>query len=175
MPRERKILIETGSILSGPDTLSRVISRDREQSGRQPPPPPDKDTPDHDAPEDNLQQDSLQEINLTNLQESLQDNLKPSKQDIKEEDKQDIRQMGSQPSEREERLAKAMEVAAEDEMIVVSVRVSAKLNDYIDQYVARVAKANPKRRYRKQDAMAAALAGFVADHPMPARSVEEHF
>ena len=33
----RKPLIEQGSILAGPDTLSRVISRDREQSGRQSP------------------------------------------------------------------------------------------------------------------------------------------
>ncbi len=38
MARERKSLIETGSILPGPDILSRVIARDRDQSGRQPPP-----------------------------------------------------------------------------------------------------------------------------------------
>ena len=34
MARERKSLIETGSILPGPDILSRVIARDRDQSGR---------------------------------------------------------------------------------------------------------------------------------------------
>lgn len=33
----RKSLIEPGSILPGPDTLSRVIARDRDQSGRQAP------------------------------------------------------------------------------------------------------------------------------------------
>lgn len=35
----RKPLIEQGSILAGPDTLSRVILRDREQSGRHSPTP----------------------------------------------------------------------------------------------------------------------------------------
>ncbi len=42
MARERKSLIETGSILPGPDILSRVIARDRDQSGRATPPPLDE-------------------------------------------------------------------------------------------------------------------------------------
>ena len=180
----RKPLIEQGSILAGPDTLSRVIARDREQSGRHSPTPPEEDA----LPED--LQEGLQERNLTTLQE----NFIPSKEELKVSDKlrsklpsngeADAATPGASPpkatdrakaTDRETRLARAMGVAAEDEMIVVSVRVPGKLNDYIDQYVARVAKANPKRRYRKQDAMAEALAGFIADHPMPTVSVEEEF
>lgn len=129
--------------------------------------------------------ENLQERKLTRLQESLETRKAESKEVSKGGERakateearaaEETDAQAPRATSREARLMKAMEVAAEDEMIVVSVRVPAKLNDYIDQYVARVAKANPKRRYRKQDAMAAALAGFIADHPMPAGSVEEQF
>lgn len=161
------------SRLAGDDLMSRVIGNDAAKHGRTASPTPQQSL----TPEEAF----LQEINITNLQESN----KERKQEITSDSlPEDPLEAGSRPepgdqepaaANREKRLAKALEVAAGDEMIVVTVRVPAKLNDYIDQYVARVGKTNPKRRYRKQDALAEALAGFIADHPMPAGSAEEHF
>ena len=69
--------------------------------------------------------------------------------------------------EREERLARAIQFSAEDEIAVVTVRVPSRLNEYMDRYVERINRLTPKRRYRKQDAVAEAFAAFFADHPMP--------
>ncbi len=74
--------------------------------------------------------------------------------------------------DRPERLARALQLAAEDEIAVVTVRVSGKLNDYMDRYVERINRIQPKRRYRKQDAVAEAFAAFFADHPMPPAPVD---
>lgn len=68
---------------------------------------------------------------------------------------------------REARLETALKKAQEDEIAVVTVRVSARLNQYMDEYVARINRLDPKRRYRKQDAIAEAFAAFYADHPLP--------
>lgn len=68
---------------------------------------------------------------------------------------------------------RALTLAAGDEISVVTVRVSGKLNEYIDRYVERVNRVSPKRRYRKQDAVAEAFAAFFADHPMPPAPAEE--
>jgi hypothetical protein len=76
-------------------------------------------------------------------------------------------------SEREERVDKALTLAAEDEIVVVTVRVSARLNEYMDRYVERVNRVNPRRKYRKQDAVAEAFAAFFADHPMPPAPADE--
>jgi hypothetical protein len=78
-----------------------------------------------------------------------------------------------QPNDREERLARALQMAAEDEITVVTVRVSARLNEYMDRYVERLNRISPKRRYRKQDAIAEAFAAFFADHPLPPAPAEE--
>ena len=60
-----------------------------------------------------------------------------------------------------------MERATQDALAVVTVRVPAGLNRYVDDYVARINRVNPHSRYRKQDAVAEAFAAFYADHPMP--------
>lgn len=57
--------------------------------------------------------------------------------------------------------------ASADEVAVVTVRVSAALNRYMDDYTARINRLDPKRKYRKQDAVLEAFAAFYADHPMP--------
>jgi len=80
---------------------------------------------------------------------------------------------GDETARRDERLARALELAAEDEITVVTVRVSARLNEYMDRYVERVNRVNPKRRYRKQDAVAESFAAFFADHPMPPAPAED--
>jgi hypothetical protein len=77
------------------------------------------------------------------------------------------------PDDREERLTRALQMAAEDEITVVTVRVSARLNEYMDRYVERLNRISPKRRYRKQDAIAEAFAAFFADHPLPPAPAEE--
>jgi hypothetical protein len=76
-------------------------------------------------------------------------------------------------SEREGRLARALEIAAEDEIAVVTIRVSAKLNKYLDDYVERINRLDARRKYRKQDAIAEAFAGFYADHIMPPAPMDE--
>lgn len=76
--------------------------------------------------------------------------------------------------EREERLAQAMQLAQEEEPAVVTIRVSPRLNAYIDRYVQRINQIEPKRRYRKQDAVAEAFAAFYADHPMPPSPLDEN-
>lgn len=68
---------------------------------------------------------------------------------------------------REDRLATALDRAASDEMTVITVRISVSLNHYIDEYVSRRRRLDPKSRYRKQDAVEEAFAAFYADHPLP--------
>lgn len=70
-------------------------------------------------------------------------------------------------TDRDARLAFALDRAASDEIAVVTVRVPAVLNRYMDDYVARVNRVEPKRKYRKQDAVLEAFAAFYADHPLP--------
>lgn len=74
---------------------------------------------------------------------------------------------------RPERLALAMERAAQDAIAVVTVRVPAGLNRYMDDYVARVNRVDPQAHYRKQDAVAEAFAAFYADHVMPPPPADE--
>jgi hypothetical protein len=64
-------------------------------------------------------------------------------------------------------------MTAEDEVGVVTVRVSNRLNEYMDRYVERINRLNPKRKYRKQDAVAEAFAAFFADHPLPPAPADE--
>lgn len=74
---------------------------------------------------------------------------------------------------REERLTAALHLAQEDEPVVVTIRVSPRLNAYIDRYVQRINQVEPKRKYRKQDAVAEAFAAFYADHIMPPALMDE--
>ncbi|MBP7559234.1 MAG: hypothetical protein KBA64_02020 [Armatimonadetes bacterium] len=74
---------------------------------------------------------------------------------------------------REERLAHALGRASQDEIAVVTVRVPAHLNRYMDDFVARANRVQPKGKYRKQDAVAEAFAAFYADHPMPPAPPDE--
>jgi hypothetical protein len=75
--------------------------------------------------------------------------------------------------DRTARFRRAMQLAQDDETAVVTVRTPARLNEYMDRYVERVNRLNPKRKYRKQDAVMEAFAAFFADHPMPPAPIEE--
>lgn len=77
------------------------------------------------------------------------------------------------PQIRHDRFLTALERASTDEIAVVTVRVPASLNRYMDEYVARLNLTQPKRRYRKQDAVLEAFAAFYADHPLPAPPGDE--
>ena len=70
-------------------------------------------------------------------------------------------------SSRQDRFTFALERALHDEIAVVTVRVPATLNRYMDDFVARSNRVEPDHKYRKQDAVAQAFAAFYADHPMP--------
>jgi hypothetical protein len=74
---------------------------------------------------------------------------------------------------RDERLQQGLQIAQQDTVSVVTVRVSARLNEYMDRYVERVKRTDPQRRYRKQDAIAEAFAAFFADHPLPPAPPDE--
>lgn len=76
-------------------------------------------------------------------------------------------------ADRQDRYARALGQVEEDEIAVVTVRVSGRLNEYMDRYVERMNRLQPKRRYRKQDAVAEAFAAFYADHPMPPAPEED--
>lgn len=77
------------------------------------------------------------------------------------------------PALRAERYQKALSLTKTDEIAVVTVRVSAKLNEYMDRYVERCNRLHPKSRWRKQDAIAEAFAAFFADHPLPPAPADE--
>lgn len=72
-----------------------------------------------------------------------------------------------------DRWQRAQEISSECEIEVVTVRAPEKLNDYLDRYVERRNRANPKERYRKQDAVREMFAWFYAAHPMPPAPQEE--
>ena len=76
-------------------------------------------------------------------------------------------------ADRGDRYARALAQSEEDEIAVVTVQVSGRLNEYMDRYVERMNRLHPKRRYRKQDAVAEAFAAFYADHPMPPAPTED--
>lgn len=78
-------------------------------------------------------------------------------------------------AERAERLRRGLQIGAQDELSVVTIRVSSKLNEYMDRYVERRNRLQPRQRYRKQDAVAEAFAAFFADHPLPPPPPDEEF
>jgi hypothetical protein len=129
---------------------------------------------------------TLQRTNEETVARTKEVSNEPSPEETTEPTKQRRPQRSSEPAprrtsaasnaafgEREERLAKALQIAEEDEIAVVTVRVSAKLNKYLDDYVDRINRIEPKRKYRKQDAIAEAFAAFYADHIMPPAPVDE--
>jgi hypothetical protein len=75
--------------------------------------------------------------------------------------------------EYERRRLQAIERWKDEDVTVVAVRVPAALNAYMDRYVNRINERDPKKRYRKQDAVLEAFAAFFADHPMPPAADEE--
>lgn len=88
-----------------------------------------------------------------------------------------VRKRPSAPAPNEtrgDRLAFALDRAATDAITVVTVRIPAGLNRYVDDYVARINRVNPQGRYRKQDAVAEAFAAFYADHVMPPPPPDEN-
>jgi hypothetical protein len=129
---------------------------------------------------------ALQDYNVTSNEVTLQDTQQSSPQDTVVTNKPAPRERGrseknksvspagirdtplpASSDTREERLAVAIQLVQEDEPGVVTIRVSPRLNAYLDRYVQRVNQIDPRRRYRKQDAVAEAFAAFYADHPMP--------
>ena len=116
------------------------------------------------------QNDSV-ETNVTTLRESANGKRRiPDPQSSHAEPDSDLT---APNSERDARLETALQRAENDEIAVVTVRVSVRLNKYMDEYVARTNRLDPKRKYRKQDAVAEAFAAFYADHPLPHLSSEE--
>lgn len=77
------------------------------------------------------------------------------------------------PAIRTARFEVAMTRAHSDDIAVVTVRMPASLNRYVDSYVDRVNQLEPGRKYRKQDAIAEAFAAFYADHVMPPAPLDD--
>jgi hypothetical protein len=144
------------------------------------PHPAGEDSPVIETKADGENEATLQRYNVTTNEETV----KPAKERTKERTQKPTGQRTNVVSkhrtpepvaeeiseangERERRYATAIHRAHDDEIAVVTVRVSAKLNDYMDRYVERINRLQPKRRYRKQDAVAEAFAAFYAEHPLP--------
>jgi hypothetical protein len=177
MARERKPLIEPG-LLQPPDVFSRILANDRLKRNGGPEAEETTSSPEDNVTNESSNYETLQRYNVTTNDISLQS--VDTAGDVIEELPIDSLQKTAPakaaepvPVARTERLAKALELASEDEIAVVTVRVSAKLNDYMDRYVERINRITPKRRYRKQDAIAEAFAAFFADHPLPPAPEEE--
>jgi hypothetical protein len=112
-----------------------------------------------------------EETNVTTLQETHASSQLPATDGDLQSDSTTIQTPPHAPepetTERAQRLALAQARGAEDQLTVVTVRVPLCLNRYMDEYVARRNLADPRTRYRKQDAIAQAFAAFYADHPLP--------
>ncbi len=144
-------------------------------------------------PQKQTNEESNERYNVTTLQESLSGSHEETKEETvahsnaalqkatKERERKPSSGAANVPAkepalrsdEREERLRKALQIASGDELDVATIRVSAKLHAYLERYVERINRINPKAKYRKQDAITAAFAAFYADHPMPPAPVEE--
>lgn len=70
-----------------------------------------------------------------------------------------------------DRLDAGLQIAAEDEdeedITVVTIRVSKRLNKHLERVVTHLNEGSKRGRYRKQDAIAEAFARFYAAHPLP--------
>lgn len=118
----------------------------------------DEAHPEESAPATNVT--TLQESNVTSQQATLRPEASPGRAAVAADS-------ASGDWQRQERLALAQARGAEDQLTVVTIRVPMCLNRYMDEYVARRNLADPRVKYRKQDAIAAAFAAFYADHPLP--------
>jgi len=117
--------------------------------------------------------------NITSVQESVQvhkstNNEGSSLINVATKKKTDNGKTGLTANERQRRIDRAETMLAEAEEngeapTLVTLRVPAKLHDYLERYVRRINDNNPnkRRKYLKQDAIAAAFVAFYADHPMP--------
>lgn len=156
----RKSFIEPGSILPPheaspappPSVMEEIIAHDREKSGRAP------------APHLVTEERTNKATNVTRLQDDKERSLQNTEGAIEGH---------LTPAQRDDRHQRALDIAAADKVTIVTVRVSARLNAYMDHYVERVNRAQPKRKYRKQDAIAEAFAAFFAEHPLPPLPAEE--
>lgn len=112
-----------------------------------------------------------EETNVTTLQETNAPSHPPAPDGDPQSDQTTVQAPPDarepETTEREQRLTLAQARGAEDQRTVVTVRVPMCLNRYMDEYVARRNLADPRTKYRKQDAIAEAFAAFYADHPLP--------
>ena len=194
----RKSMIEP-TLPRGPETasegiLGRIIAHDRQQSGRTAPETQEQEIAENEEPNVTTLQRSHEEINeATNGTKEPPNEIPPvlsrpraaigvragstagQPETGKPADRAADDQAVGRPAQDdlEERQAAALLRAQEDDIAVVTVRAPQKLNAYIDRYVERVNRISPKRRYRKQDAVAEMFAWFYASHPMPPAPDEE--
>jgi hypothetical protein len=130
--------------------------------------------------------------NITSVQESVQVHKQTNNEENKpinnatdkELDNTVNRQINNSTTqiidnERKKRIDRARAMIAEAEEtgetpVLVTIRVPAKLHDYLERYVRRVNDNSPNKRkkYLKQDAIAAAFVAFYADHPMPEKLID---
>lgn len=170
--------------------LDRIIARDRTQSGRGTPPRPEESSDALNETDVTTLQRTPEETNdapnvLTNDELSIHGDQTASVQHSSIRNGElEAGQAASKPgaakpkasvtaSAVDERQLLALQRAEQDEIAVVTVRAPHKLNGYVDRYVERVNRVNPRRRYRKQDAVAEMFAWFYASHPLPPAPDEE--
>jgi len=146
----RKPMIEEGSILAPQaDLMSRVIGRDRAQSGRETGPPEAKSDP------------SFEDANITS---NITDNITISddaqsgiQDDVQKAAKPRVRQV-AKLTEREDALQYARELLATVAQ-PITLRMPEGLNDYLDE----TAHEHRKARVKKQDLVSAAVQLLVIE------------
>ncbi len=122
--------------------------------------------------------------NITGVQESTQVHnntaqIVDNKEDITESPQAYKSTNNAEDNERSKRIRRAEAMISEAEEsgeapVLITMRVPAKLHDYLERYVRRINDNSPnkRKRYLKQDAVAAAFVAFYADHPMPAKLMD---
>ena len=185
----RKPLIQPGSVLPpvgdsrDEGVLGRIIARDREKSGRGEAKESEEDSKNVTTLQRSTEVTRVvtQELpnagtDVTTNEGSTSVGVPPVKEDVGTEraaTSEKAEQASRKSAETEERMQTALARAEDDEVAVVTVRAPSSLNSYIDRYIERINRVHPKRKYRKQDAVAEMFAWFYAEHPMPPAPTEE--
>lgn len=123
MAHERKSMIEPGSILRGPDTLERVISRDRLQSGRAALNPASEETTQERNNEGNF---------ITSYDKSSDVSELPIKEDMGETSKQVKSKASEQPKKKSSKLSlkqAVLEEGKEQEEKITKTRLNVDIDE----------------------------------------------
>ena len=189
MARERKPLIEPGSVLPATDTLSRILERDRVASGRKSPALSSDADPPHSAPGSDARPSSanglsgptpeaktlhdVQDGDITSnitahtpankvSQSLIHTDAQPPVRPSTQTDAKASVKMGTKKSSKldaEEAVQTRVRLMAASRAVPITLRMPEELNDWLDEY----AHTHRKQGVKKQDLIARAVQLLVID------------